>query len=124
MNFIEKIIIECQQQQDATGSDKIKVVKNDKEVFGTLIIKSGQTKTLKLKHPSTATIDEEGFIIDVDDNIKIYEMDFFGKDDLLVNYTIKANDISKGSVVLSDTFDKVDYMFVIVFRTEVKESSE
>ena len=124
MNFIEKIIIECQQQQDATGSDKIKVVKNDKEVFGTLIIKSGQTKTLKLKHSSTATIDEEGFIIDVDDNIKIYEMDFFGKDDLLVNYTIKANDISKGSVVLSHTFDKVDYMFVIVFRTEVKESSE
>src|SRR4051794_39477215 len=109
MNFIEKIIIECQQQQDTTGSDKIKIVKNNKEVFGTLTIKSGQSKTLKLKQSSTDTVDAEGFIIDVDDNIKIYEMDFFGKDDLLVDYTIKANDISRGSVLLSDTLDKTDY---------------
>lgn len=124
MNFIEKIIIECQQQQDATGSDKLKVVKNNKEVFSTLSIRSGQTKTLKPKQSSTETVDDDGFTIDAGDNIKIYEMDFFGKDDLLVDYTIKANDISRGSVLLSDTLDKVDYTFVIVFRAGVMESNE
>ena len=122
MNFIEKIIIECTQQEDATGSDDIKVVKNDSEVFATARIKSGQTRTLTPKQTTSAG-GEDGFTVDVGDNIKIYEVDLFDKNDLLVDYTIKAEDLTKGSILLSDTVETADYMFVIVLRASVVETN-
>jgi hypothetical protein len=116
MNFITKVVIQCNQQQDATGSDDIKVIRNNSDVLGSVTIQSGQTQTILPGRSISNSIDEQGFLIDPGDSIKVFESDLFDADDLLLDYIVAADDISNGSVTLSDSADDADYNFTFFFQ--------
>jgi hypothetical protein len=110
MNFIKKILVKCDKQDDLTGSDDLHFFVNG-NFIGRASISTGETKEF-----DGASILAGGgpIIIDPGDECRIEEFDIGDPNDLLFNHVITQNDINNGSVTKS--FEEgAKYEFTLFF---------
>jgi hypothetical protein len=112
MNFIEKIVVTCNEQEDYTGSDDLTFYING-ALLGYASIVTGQTKSFDAGSAISAFRD--GIIIAEGDRLQVWEHDLIDSSELLLDYTVTDADISNGSVSLIDICDSADYVFDITF---------